>query len=58
MVTALKKSQAILSNEALVEKHVNRTGPVEGLLKQSPRGRPARTASSGNKHSQFFACVS
>ncbi|KAJ8637684.1 hypothetical protein MRB53_011951 [Persea americana] len=45
----LKKSQAILSNEALVEKHANRTGPVEGLLKQSPRGRPARTASSGDE---------
>lgn len=54
MLTAYKKGQAVQSEEALLEKHMNRIGDVKGLHKLSSRGkRFASATSSGNKLSQF-----
>ncbi|RWR83360.1 ABC transporter G family member 39-like protein [Cinnamomum micranthum f. kanehirae] len=45
---AYKEGQAVLSEEVLMEKHMNKTGDVKGLLKPSSRGEGSASATSTN----------
>ena len=59
MVTAYKNVQVVLSKEALMEKHANRTGVAEGVPEQSSKGRRSTPiGSSGNNQSQIYAYMS